>query len=104
MLNQRALDKKQLTDLSRGRFIREVLNILILGPTGVGKNFLAFAGGNAACRADYSTLYSLTNTLIVQTVLARAKGTYLNLIRRIRAPDLQILDDFGIKPLLPQNY
>ncbi|MCX6107898.1 MAG: ATP-binding protein [Proteobacteria bacterium] len=51
----RGLDKKQLADLSGGRFIREGLNILILGPTGVDKTFLASAVGNAACRSGYST-------------------------------------------------
>ena len=101
---QRGLDKKQLADLSGGRFIREGLNILILGATGVGKTFLASAVGNAACRAGYPALFCRMNTLIEQTVLARAKGTYLNLIRRLTAPDLLILDDFGIKPLLPQHY
>ena len=44
------------------------------------------------------------NTLIEQTNLARAKGTYLNLVRRLTGPDLLILDDFGIKPLLAQHY
>ena len=101
---QRGLDKKQLADLGGGRFIREGLNILILGPTGVSKTFLASAVGNAACRAGHSTLFCRMNTLIEQTILARAKGTYLNLIRRLTTPDLLILDDFGIKPLLPQHY
>lgn len=44
------------------------------------------------------------NTLIEQLVLARAKGTYLNLLKRIAGCDLLILDDFGIKPLEPQHY
>lgn len=44
------------------------------------------------------------NTLIEQLMLARAKGTYLNLIKKLASSDLLILDDFGIKPLEPQHY
>lgn len=104
MATARGLDKKILADLSGCRFIRDGLNILILGPTGVGKTYLASAIGNAACRGGYSTLFFRMNTLIEQTTLARAKGTYLNLLRRLSVADLVILDDFGIKPLLPQQY
>lgn len=100
----RGLDKKQIADLGGGRFIRDGLNILVLGPTGVGKTFLASAIGNAACRSGYSTLFFRMNTLIEQTTLARAKGTYLHLLRRLAAADLLVLDDFGIKPLQPQQY
>lgn len=100
----RGLDKKQLRDLSTCRFIDDGLNILILGPTGVGKTHTASAIGNAACRQGYSTLFYRMNTLIEQLLLARAKGTYLNLLKRIAGCDLLILDDFGIKPLEPQHY
>ena len=100
----RGLDKKQLNDLATCRFIDDGLNILILGPTGVGKTHTASAIGNAACRQGYSTVFYRMNTLIEQLLLARAKGTYLNLIKRIAAADLLILDDFGIKPLDPQHY
>jgi DNA replication protein DnaC len=100
----RGLDKKQIAGLAGGRFIRDGLNIVILGPTGVGKSFLASAIGNAACRSGYSTLFYRMNALIEQMALARAKGTYLNLLRRLSSSDLLILDDFGIKPLSPQQY
>jgi DNA replication protein DnaC len=100
----RGLDKKQLRELASCRFIDDGLNILIMGPTGVGKTHTASAIGNAACRQGYSTLFYRMNTLIEQLILARAKGTYLNLIKKIAACDLLILDDFGIKPLDPQHY
>jgi DNA replication protein DnaC len=100
----RGLDKKQLRELATCRFIDDGLNILILGPTGVGKTHTASAIGNAACRQGYSTLFYRMNTLIEQLLLARAKGTYLNLIKRIASCDLLILDDLGIKPLEPQHY
>jgi DNA replication protein DnaC len=100
----RGFDKRQLRDLATCRFIDDGLNILILGPTGVGKTHTASAIGNAACRQGYSTIFYRMNTLIEQLLLARAKGTYLNLLKRIAGCDLLILDDFGIKPLEPQHY
>lgn len=100
----RGLDKKQLRELATCRYIDDGLNILILGPTGVGKTHTASAIGNAACRQGYTTLFYRMNTLIEQLMLARAKGTYLNLIKKMAGCDLLILDDFGIKPLDPQHY
>lgn len=95
----RSLDKKQLRDLSTCRFIMDGVNILIMGPTGIGKTYMATAIGNSGCRAGYSVLFYRMNTLIEQLQLARAKASYLNFLKRLAACDLLILDDFGIKPL-----
>lgn len=100
----RGLDRKLVGDLATCRFILDSLKIIIMGPTGVGKTYLATALGNAACRHGYSTLFIRMNTLIEQTMLARAKGTYLNWLKKLAGIDLLILDDFGIKPLAPQQY
>lgn len=100
----RGLDRKLLSDLATCRFISDSVKIIIMGPTGVGKTYLATALGNAACRQGYTAFFIRMNTLIEQTSLARAKGTYLNWLKKIAHIDLLILDDFGIKPLLPQQY
>lgn len=100
----RGIDRKQLKELASCRFIDDGINILILGPTGVGKTHLASAIGNAACRMGYVTQFFRMNTLIEQLTLARARGTYLNLIKRLASCDLLILDDLGIKPLEAQHY
>lgn len=100
----RGLDKKQLKDLATNRYLEDGINVLILGPTGVGKTFLASALGTAACRNGYSTQFYRMNALIEHLTLARAKGVYLNLIKRLASCELLILDDFGIKPLTPQQY
>ena len=100
----RGLDKRQIKDLATCRFLDDGINILILGPTGVGKTHLASAIGNAACRQGHTTLFYRMNSLIEQLVLARAKGTYLNLLKRLAGCDLLILDDLGIKPLEAQHY
>lgn len=100
----RGLDKRLIRDLSDCGFIDDGVNIVIEGPTGVGKSYLSQALGETACRRGHTTLFYRMNSLIEQFALTRAKGTYLNLLKRLRAIDLLILDDFGIKPLLPQQY
>ncbi len=100
----RGLDKKQIAGLASGRFIRDGMNIVILGPTGVGKSYLASAIGNASCRNGVTTLFFRMNALIEQMMLARAKGTYLHIVRKLAACELLILDDFGIKPLSAQQF
>lgn len=101
---KRNLDRKQVQDLSTGRFIKEGLNILIMGPTGVGKSHLATAIGNSACRSGFSTLFCRMNTLIEKLTLSRSEGAYLTYLKKLSQVDLLVLDDFGIKPLIPQQY
>lgn len=102
--SDRGISKKQLNELATNRYIDEGINILILGPTGIGKTYLATALGGAACRNGFTTQFYRMNALIEQLTLARAKGVYLNLLKRLSSCELLILDDFGIKPLTPQQY
>lgn len=101
---KRGVDKRIISDLATGRFLKEGSNIMISGPTGVGKSYLATAIGNHMCRLGRSVGFFRMNSLIEKTHLERAKGTYLNLLKRLCAYDLIILDDFGIKPLEPSEY
>ena len=100
----RGLDRKLIQDLSQSRFIEHGQNVLILGPTGVGKSHLATALGRSACRNGKTTLFYRLNTLTEKLLLVRAQGTYLNLLKKLASVDLLILDDFGIKPLSPQQF
>lgn len=100
----RNLDKKQIAELSTSRFIEAGHNLLIVGPTGVGKSYLATAIAMAACRNRRSTLFFRMNTLIEKLSLVRASGNYLNFLKRLSTVDLVVLDDFGLKPLPPQQY
>lgn len=100
----RGLSKKIVNDLAVGRFAEEGNNIIISGPTGVGKSYLANAIGNNLCRLGKSVCFYRMNSLVEKIHLERAKGSYLNLVKKICTFDLLILDDFGIKPLEAQEY
>ncbi|MDQ2994918.1 MAG: IS21-like element helper ATPase IstB [Pseudomonadota bacterium] len=100
----RGIDKKQLRDLSQGRHISDGINLIVMGPTGAGKTYLATALGNAACRDGHTTIFYRMNILLEQIALVRAKGTYLHFLKKLAAADLMIIDDFGIKPLTPNQF
>jgi DNA replication protein DnaC len=73
-----------------------------MGPTGVGKTFLATALGNHACRGGFSVTFIGVNMFIEKVQMSRADGTFLNYRERMIKTDILILDDLGIKPL-PQS-
>ena len=96
---QRGLDKNLVFRLADGSFIKNGQNVLITGPTGVGKSHLASALGNQACLLGYRTLYYNVQKLFPMLKMSKADGSYLKLIDRIERHDLLILDDFGLKVL-----
>lgn len=100
----RGIEKSLLNDLSVLRFLKEGQNILISGPTGIGKSFLASSIGHHACRNDFAVTFFRMNMLIEKFSLERAKGTYINFIKRVSSSSLLVLDDFGIKALEPSQY
>jgi DNA replication protein DnaC len=74
-------------------------NLMIIGPTGVGKTFLATAIGNHACRHGYTTTFMGVSVFIEKMMMARTDGTYLRLRDRLIKTDLLIIDDVGLKKL-----
>ena len=86
----------QVTDLA---WIRQHLNVLICGPTGVGKSFLAAALAHAACRADYAVRCFRLPRLIDELVRHTALHKRSTFFRQLAKVDLLVLDDFGITPL-----
>lgn len=94
----RGIDKNQLHRLADGTFIARCENLLITGPTGTGKSFLASALGHQACQLGYKVLYANAIKLLSQIKMARADGSALKELGRIEKQDLLIVDDFGIQP------
>lgn len=96
---KRSLSKTQVENLKTLRFMSEPRNVIVMGPTGVGKTFVATALGNHACRHGHTATFIGVNMFIEKLQMCRADGTFLNYRERLIKTDLLILDDLGIKPL-----
>ena len=96
---RRGLDKTLLRELATARFIKDHLNILITGPTGVGKTYLACAIAHSACRNGFTARYLRLPRLLQDIVIARGDGSYPRFLVQLAKTDLIILDDWGLAPL-----
>jgi DNA replication protein DnaC len=96
-----SINRQHLLHLASGDYIRQKHNILICGPSGVGKSHLAQALAHEACRQGFDVLFTNTHTMLQQLNGGRADGSFERRLARYLRPDLLILDDFGLKPLRP---
>lgn len=96
----RNLNKSQFTSLTSCDFIRQHANLIITGPTGSGKSYLACALGNQACRQGLGVKYILLPRFLEELTIAHADGSYGKLLIQILKVDLLVLDDFGLEPPL----
>ena len=95
----RGLDTGLIASLATGQWIRTHDNVLISGPTGAGKTYLACALGQMACRLGFGAAYHRLSRLLQDLALARGEGRYRTLLRSVAKADLLILDDWGLAPL-----
>ena len=95
----RGLDKSLILSLASCQWIEEYNNILITGPTGVGKSYLACALAQKACRQGYRTLYFRLPRLLQELTMARGDGRYGKMLINLAKTDLLVIDDWGLAPL-----
>lgn len=99
----RGIDPGQLGQLTDLRWLREHLNLLITGPTGVGKSFIASAFAHAACRADFSVRCFRLPRLVEELARYAAMQKRSALYRQLAKVDLIVIDDFGLTPLADET-
>jgi DNA replication protein DnaC len=99
----RGLDKSLMLSLAAGDWIRQRHNVIITGPTGAGKSYLACALGHKACRDGYRVLYFRASRLFQELAIARGNGHYQKLLRSLAHSQLLVLDDWGTAPLTDEQ-
>ena len=99
----RGLDKSLMLDLTGCQWVKRHLNIMITGPTGVGKTWLACALAQKACREGYRALYLRLPKLMQELPIAKGDGTYIKLLARLAKIDVLILDDWGLSKLMAEQ-
>lgn len=93
------INRQQVLALAAGDYLREHRNVLICGPSGVGKTHIAQALGQEACRGGYEVLFVNTHKMLQHIHGGRADNSQERRLNTYLRPDLLILDDFGLRPL-----
>jgi DNA replication protein DnaC len=97
------INRTLIQDLASCLFIQRHENLLMCGPTGVGKSHLANAIAIEAIKHSFKVIAKPTHRLLLDLQISRANGTYPRLMARILTSDLLVLDDFGLQSIPPQS-
>jgi DNA replication protein DnaC len=96
----RGLDRQLVRSLTaESMWVREHQNVFLLGPTGIGKTWLARAFGQKACRDGFTAWFTRATELFRDLAMARADGTHRKLLYRLARLDVLIVDDWAMAPL-----
>jgi DNA replication protein DnaC len=99
----RGLRKSVILELAENDWIKKHQNIIITGPAGAGKSFLAQALGNHAARHGFSVSYLRMPKVLFSLVTARADGSYLTYLKKLMKTQVVILDDWGVSTIGEQE-
>src|SRR6185295_4432891 len=95
----RGLDRKLLRTLSTSEWVRQNQNVLLIGPTGIGKSWLACALAHKACRDGFSVSHKRTAELFRELAVAHVDGSIGRVLLKLSRVDVIVLDDFAMAPL-----
>ena len=99
----RGLKRPQMSELLTGGYLHKKQNVLITGPTGAGKTYVACALGSQACEQLHSVRYQRLSRLLDDLSSGRLDGTYQKQLQALAKKDLLILDDWGMEKLSPDH-
>lgn len=99
----RGLNKLQIMSLASCQWIKAHQNILIVGPTGTGKTYLACALAHKACLEGYTSIYHRMSRLLPDLAVAKGVGAYMKELRKLHKVDVLILDDWGLMKMTAEN-
>jgi DNA replication protein DnaC len=99
----RGLDRTLFLRLASCQWIRDRQHLVIVGPTGIGKSWIACALGHKACREGFSVLYKRASRLLADLAQARGEGRLPRLLSAIERTRLLIIDDWGPEPLTAEQ-
>ena len=95
----RGLDRKLIRTLASSEWVRQHQNVLLLGPTGIGKTWLGCALAQKACRDGFTILHKRSSELFRDLAVAQVDGSFRRLLTKLARIDILVLDDFAMAPL-----
>jgi DNA replication protein DnaC len=101
--HKRGLDKSMFMQLTSCQWLKQAHNVIIVGPTGVGKTYLACALAQKACRQGFTVRYWRLPRLLQELAIAKGDGRYEKLLKGLARTDLLLIDDWGLSKLIKEQ-